>query len=150
MVDLRNIVKVAEEGEGVWAPWEEDETVAFKIAYMGRELLRRVRRKSVVKTVNPKTKRIEEDINEDILDKELMASSLVGWRGLKLKHLNSLLDPSVTITFDGDPEAEVPFTPENKEILLNCFNLAFSRFISGVSADAETYRKLREQSLEKN
>ena len=83
---------------------------------------------------------------------ELMKQSVLGWEGLKGKHLKELLDPSTTkikITEENE-EVDIPFNAENKEVLLSCYNIAFSRFISEVSTDAEEYKKHQEEEQEKN
>lgn len=155
-VNLKDIAKIRPEGEredGIFVPWgDESDTPEFKISYMGREIIKKARKAALTNSWSKKAHRMEENIDEDKLDKVLMELSVVGWKGLKVKHLKEILDPSSVVleTDSENMEAEVEYNPENKDIIITHYNLSFSRFVSGISLEVDTYRKYKEEQLRKN
>ena len=151
-MNLKDIVTVKTgTKEGVKVSWEDDQSVGFLVAYCGRDILNKARKNSTEKRLNNKTHQIEEIIADDKFDREIMDAVLVGWWGLKVKHLKQILDLSIEIKVDEkDLEKDVEFTSDNKQIILNTSNLTFGRFITGVALDIETYRRYQEEQAIKN
>ena len=155
MQDISSIVKVKDEAvknDGVFAPWDEDETCLFKIAYIGKNKISAARKASTSQKLDRKTHRFVDNVDDDKFDKELMLRSILGWSGFKFKHLAEVLDPSrvdVEVT-ENQLEMDIPFTDEWLEVIATYYNLSFSRFISGISFEIDTYQQMKEEELRKN
>lgn len=151
-MNLKEAVKMKDiQNKGVKVPWDENNNVGFIVGYCGRMSLLSARRKATEKVHNIKTHQIDERINDDKFEVTLMDESLLGWWGLKGKHLVEILDPMAEINLsEKELEEDIPYTTENKEIILKLHNPTFSRFISSVSLDIEVYQKYKEEILIKN
>lgn len=153
-MDLKNLI-VEKEGkrDSVRVPWTEDGNVGFVIAYTGRDVLMKARKKALIRSFNPKSHRIEENLDESRFDFEVLRETLIGWWGLKIKHLKDILDPSridLSKLKAEDLEKDVPFNEENRDIIISFYNLNFNNFLTSVATDIEVYRKCKEEELEKN
>lgn len=150
--DIKSLVTVKEkaESEGVWVNWDDE--LSFLVNYIGKGIIKEARKKSLVKTANRRTHQIEESIDDDKFDKELMELSFSSWKGMKVKHLKELLDPSITeiVASPDKDELAVEFSEENKGMLTSYYNLSFSRFITSVATEIEVYQKYKEEELLKN
>lgn len=152
-MDLKSLVKVKEtsvEG-GVRIPWDENGDVGFIVQYCGKSAIAKARKSSLTKQLNRKTHQYEEILDDDKFDYEIMKNTIKGWWGLKVKHLKEILDPRVDLSaLKGQEEVEIDFSPDNLDLIINNYNLTFSRFISGASLDIEIYTKHQEEEEIKN
>jgi len=152
-MNLKDLITVrgdSEVAEGVRVPWDETGDVGFVVSYCGKKAITKARKKSLQKKLNPKTHQFEEDIDEEKFDFELMNAMVQGWWGLKAKHVPEILDPTIFNIEITDPETEIPFTPESKDILIKNYNLTFNRFITTAAMDIETYQRFRDEQAIKN
>ena len=151
-MNLKDFVKVRESSdEGVRIPWDETGNIGFLITYCGKEAIAKARKASLSKKLNTKTHQYEEVLDDDKFDYAIMKNTIKGWYGLKAKHLKEMLDPRVdTSGLAGQEEVEIEFTPDNLDLVIQNYNLTFSRFISGASLDIEVYNQHQGETLAKN
>lgn len=150
---LSDLIKVTKEEKdtGVKVPWDESGDIGFILRYCGKGELMKARNDSLKKKFNHKTHQVDETLDEPKFDFEVMKYTLAGWWGLKVKHLPEILDPKIDLSGLGDQgELVVDFNDENKEFIINGYNLTFSRFVSSVATDIEMYRKYKEDKELKN
>jgi hypothetical protein len=155
-MNINEVLEIRPKGEvveGVWVPWnDEEDSPEFQLSYMGRDLITKARKKALTRMLDKKQHRFVDEVDEDKFDKYLMKLSVKSFRNLKVKHLVEILDPTKTelkASPDMD-EKEVDFSDINLQVILDNYNLAFSRFVSSVSLEVETYRQYKEEEARKN
>jgi hypothetical protein len=151
-MDLKSLVKVRENlSSGVWIPWDEKGEISFNVTYCGKDAISKSRKASLSKKLNQRTHQYEETLDDDKFDYAIMKNTIIGWKGLKVKHLKEILDPRVDMSeLAGQDEVEVEFNADNLDFIIKNYNLTFSRFISGASLDIEVYNKHQEEEQIKN
>ena len=91
-----------------------------KLTYLAREELLKLRKKSISTKINRRTRQPEEELNEEVFLKEYTKAVIKGWSGLKMKYLVQLIP--VDEDKISDMEAELPYTLENAQIMMENSN----------------------------
>ena len=104
----------------------------IKVTYLAREELLKLRKKSVSTKINRRTRQPEEELNEEVFLKEYTKAVVKGWSGLKMKYLVQLIP--VDEDKISDLEAELPYTLENAQIMMENSN-DFDAWLTEVVAD---------------
>lgn len=81
------------------------------ISAISRELSRKIREESMVSKIDPRLKMPVEELDEEAFLVKFSKVAVLGWRGLKYKHLSQLV--LVDEKLIDDLEAEVDFSHEN-------------------------------------
>lgn len=151
-MNLKDLAK-KEKGDGVLAKYgEADDAPSFLISYMGRANIKKAKEKATEKKWDRKLHSMVEKVDDEILTMSLFSEALLGWENLKGKHLLQILDPTC-IELNLTPEqmeAVIPFDADNKAVVVENYNLDFNRFITGISADVDTYRAVKEEEARGN
>ena len=88
----------------------------------------------------------EESIDQDKFLAKYAEKAIVGWRGLKIKHLPELFPVDIR---DANHEEEVVFTVEDAVALLQNSTI-FDQFITDTMSDIEQFSKTKADEDVKN
>ena len=112
------------------------------LCYLAREELLALRKKCLNKKFNRSTHQAEEVLDEDKFLTEYCKAVIKGWSGLKLSYLEELL----LVDTDGmDPDAELPYSQEEAEILMKNSN-AFDTWVTETLGDLENFTKSKSKN----
>ena len=116
------------------------------LCYLAREELLKLRKKTITTKFNRRTHQPEEILDEDKFVVEYTAAVIKGWKGLKVSYLEELL----LVATDGlDPNSELPYSPEEAEILMRNSN-SFDTWVTEAVSDLENFtRNKSPNALEK-
>lgn len=117
-------IKRSTEDVTVWFEW--DKNLSFKIRYLRRRLVDKLRRDSVEKKLGMKGKSTEE--SDPIYFSELFVKrAVVDWKGMTYKNIQDVCEP-LEIE-EKDLSKPIPFSEENLELIAQNINTDFSNFI---------------------
>lgn len=92
------------------------EGFSVTISAISRELSRKIRDESMISKIDPRLKIPVEELDEDLFLEKFAKVAVVGWRGLKYRHLSQLVLVDESLIEDLD--AEVDFSDENVRELI--------------------------------
>tara|TARA_B100001093_G_C26671869_1_gene946542 strand:- start:493 stop:921 length:429 start_codon:yes stop_codon:yes gene_type:complete len=95
--------------------YPEHKGLIFKLTYLAREELVKLRKKCLTTKFNKKTRQPEEQLDDDRFIVEYTKAIIKGWSGLKYRYLEELLLVDISSL---DPEDELPYTKDNAELLM--------------------------------
>ena len=112
-----------------------------ELANLSRKELVNLRKKCTINKFNRKTRQFEDELNDEKFVIEFTKATVKGWKGMKLSYLEDLL----LVDLKGqDPEAEMDFTEENAQSLVENSS-EFDNWLNEVVFDLENFRS-REQT----
>lgn len=107
-----------------------------EVANLSRKELLNLRKKCTYQKFNRKSHNIEDKLDDEKFVKEFTKATVRNWKGLTLDNLQNL----ILIDTEGkDMDEELPFTPENAEILVNSSS-EFDQWLNGVAFDISNFR----------
>jgi len=110
---------------------------SVELCYLAREELLALRKKCLNKKFNRSTHQAEEVLDDDKFLTEYCKAVIKGWSGLKLSYLEELL----LVDTDGmDPDAELPYSQEEAEILMKNSS-SFDTWVTETLGDLENFTK---------
>jgi hypothetical protein len=109
-----------------------------ELTYLARDEMLKLRKKAVSMKINRRTRQPEEELNEEVFLKEYIKAVIKGWKGLKMKYLIQLIP--VDEDKISDMDAELPFTLDNAEILMQNSN-DFDNWLTEVVGDLANFTK---------
>ena len=110
---------------------------SVELCYLAREELLALRKKCLNKKFNRSTHQAEEVLDDDKFLTEYCKAVIKGWSGLKLSYLEELL----LVDTDGmDPDAELPYSQEEAEILMKNSG-PFDTWVTETLGDLENFTK---------
>lgn len=112
------------------------------LCFLAREELLALRKKCLQKKFNRSTHQAEEVLDEDKFLKEYVSAIIKGWKGLKLSYLEELL---LVDTEGMDPDAELPYSQEEAEILMRNSN-DFDTWVTDSVGDLENFTKSKSKN----
>ena len=110
---------------------------SVELCYLAREELLALRKKCLNKKFNRSTHQAEEVIDDDKFLTEYCKAVIKGWSGLKLSYLEELL---LVDTNGMDPDAELPYSQEEAEILMKNSS-SFDTWVTETLGDLENFTK---------
>jgi hypothetical protein len=119
--------------------YPEFEGFSVDLCYLAREELIKLRARCLSQKLNRKTRGFEEVLDDEKFLTEYTKAVIKGWKGLKIKYLQKmvLIDSSSM-----DDEAELPYTQENAELLMQNSN-GFDQWVTEVTQDLENFTMLK-------
>lgn len=87
-----------------------------KLRYMSKDLQEDIRKKATILGFDNRTNAPVEKLDDDLFYKLYVQNALIGWSGLKLKYLDSMVP--VNFPAGTDLEQELPFSEENALMLV--------------------------------
>lgn len=118
----------------------------FKItlAYLSRDELQKIRKKCTVMNINKKTRKPEEEVDDELFANVYIKSVIKDWEGLKAKHLVELLP--IEADSVANEEEDVPYNEENARTLMRD-SFVFDAWVTEVISDVSNFNK---DSMRKN
>ena len=102
----------------------------------------KIRNSSLTYKFNKRTRQREEEIDNDKFLEAYAEKAIIGWRGLKIKHLPILLPADIS-TLDANEEVE--YSEEDAIELLKNSNI-FDQFITDTMNDFEQFSKKKAET----
>ena len=143
MSKIRNLV--AKETT-TWVDFPDIDGFQVNLRYLTREDLMKIRNQSLTYKFNKRTRQREEEIDNDKFLEHYAEKAIVGWKGLKAKHLPVLVPVDIS---DMDPNEEVEYTEEDAIELLKNSSI-FDQFITDCMNDFEQFSKKKAEEAAKN
>ena len=135
--------KLVVDTKSVWVDFAGLDGFSVEVANLSRKELNRVRKLCTSSKFNRKTRQIEEVLDDDKFVVEFTKSTVKGWKGLTLTHLEGLL----LIDADGSDESkEVPYSQDNAEVLVGQSS-EFDTWLNEVVFDLENFRSKRKDKV---
>ena len=129
-----------------WVEFPDIDGFEVNIRYLTREDLMKVRNASLTFKFNKRTRQREEEIDNDKFLEHYAEKAIVGWRGLKAKHLPVLVPVDIS---DMDPNEDVDYTEDDAIELLKNSSI-FDQFITDCMNDFEQFSKKKAEEAAKN
>ena len=128
-----------------WVEFPGLDEFEVELANLSRKELVALRKRCTQNKFNRKTRQFEEQLDDDKFVIHFTEATVKGWKGLKLKYLEDL----VLVDLKGqDPEADMPYTPENaKELVEN--STEFDNWLNEVVFDLENFRTQEQKETKK-
>ena len=135
-VSLKNLLTPS---KTVSIDYPEYDGFIVDICYLAREELVKLRNRCVSQKLNRKTRGFEEMLDEEKFLTEYTMAVIKGWKGLKIKYLQSM----VLIDATGmNQEDELPYSQENAELLMQNSS-GFDQWVTEVTQDLENFTMLK-------
>ena len=132
-MELRNLVVSSKD---VWIDFSGLDGFSVKVANLSRKELTGLRKKCTTTKFNRKSRAAEEVLDEDKFLTQFSKAVVKDWKGLTLKHLETLILVDLT---GKDPKEELPYTLDNAEILVGDSN-EFDTWLNEVVFDLDNFR----------
>ena len=129
-----------------WVDFPDIEGFSVNIRFLNREDLMRVRNASLTYKFNKRTRQREEEVENDRFLENYAEKAIVGWKGLKVKHMPALMPVDIT---GMDAEENIDYSNEDAiELLKN--STVFDQFVTDAMNDFEQFSKKKTEADSKN
>jgi hypothetical protein len=128
--------KLVVDSKSVWVDFPGLPGFEVEVANLSRKELTSLRKRCTTQKFDRKTRGVVEALDEDKFVKEFTASTVKGWKGLTLAHLETLL------LIDADAEdldKELDYSKDNAEVLVSQ-STEFDTWLNEVVFDLENFR----------
>ena len=134
------------EQSSVWVDYPDIEGFSVNLKYLTREDLMKIRNASLTYKFNKRTRQREEEVENDRFLENYANKAIVGWKGLKVKHMPALMPVDIT---GMDAEENIVYSNEDAiELLKN--STVFDQFITDAMNDFEQFSKKKTEADSKN
>lgn len=127
-----------------WVPFPDIDGFEVHLRFLSREDLLKIRSASLTFKFSKKTRQKEEEVDNDKFLQKYAERAIVGWKGLKAKHLAELLPVDISKM---NPEESIDFdVDEATELLKN--STIFDQFVTDAMNDFNNFSvtKMAEQA----
>ena len=129
-----------------WVEFPDVDGFEVNLRFLTREELTKIRNASLTYKFNKRTRQREEEIDNDKFLDNYAQKAIVGWRGLKVKHLPVLLPVDIS-SMDANEDLEYS-EDEAVELLKN--SSIFDQFVTDAMNDFEQFSKQKAETNAKN
>jgi hypothetical protein len=129
-----------------WIEFPDVDGFEVHLRFLTREDLMKIRNQSLTFKFNKRTRQREEEIDNDKFLEHYAGKAVMGWRGLKIKHLPFLLPVDIS---GANIEEEVEYS-EDEAIELLKSSTIFDQFITDAMNDFEQFSKKKADEAAKN
>lgn len=143
MSKIRNLV--AKETT-TWVEFPDIDGFEVNLRYLTREDLMKIRNQSLTYKFNKRTRQREEEIDNDKFLDHYAEKAIVGWKGLKVKHLPVLLPVDISSM---DANENIDYSEEEALELLKS-STVFDQFVTDAMNDFEQFSKQKAEENAKN
>jgi hypothetical protein len=143
MSKIRNLV--AKETT-TWVEFPDIDGFEVNLRYLTREDLMKIRNQSLTYKFNKRTRQREEEIDNDKFLDHYAEKAIVGWKGLKVKHLPVLLPVDISSM---DANENIDYSEEEALELLRS-STVFDQFVTDAMNDFEQFSKQKAEENAKN
>ena len=124
------------DSKSTWVEFPGLDGFEVELANLSRKELISLRKRCTTNKFNRKTRAFEESLDDNKFIKEFTASTVKGWKGLKLGYLEDLLLVDLK---SNDVEKELDYNADNAEQLVENSN-EFDNWLNEVVFDLENFR----------
>lgn len=143
MSKIKNLIA---EKSSVWVEYPDIDGFELNLKYLTREDLMKIRNASLTYKFNKRTRQREEEIDNDRFLENYAEKAILGWKGLKVKHMPALMPVDIS-GIDGEDDIE--YSSEDAiELLKN--STVFDQFITDTMNDFEQFSKKKAAADVKN
>ena len=143
MSKIKNMIA---EQSSVWVEYPDIDGFEVNLAYLNREDLMKIRNSALTFKFNKRTRQREEEIDNDRFLENYAEKAIIGWKGLKIKHMPALMPVDIS-GMDGDEN--IDYSNEDAiELLKN--STVFDQFITDTMNDFEQFSKKKVDTDVKN
>ena len=143
MSKIKNLIA---EQSSVWVEYPDIDGFEVNLKYLTREDLMKVRNAALTYKFNKRTRQREEEIDNDRFLENYAEKAIMGWKGLKVKHMPALMPVDIS-GIDGEDDIE--YSSEDAiELLKN--STVFDQFVTDTMNDFEQFSKKKAETNAKN
>ena len=143
MSKIKNLIA---EQSSVWVEYPDIDGFEVNLKYLTREDLMKVRNAALTYKFNKRTRQREEEIDHDRFLENYAEKAIMGWKGLKVKHMPALMPVDIS-GIDGEDVIE--YSNEDAiELLKN--STVFDQFVTDTMNDFEQFSKKKAETDAKN
>ena len=143
MSKIKNLIA---EKSSVWVEYPDIDGFELNLKYLTREDLMKIRNASLTYKFNKRTRQREEEIDNDRFLEHYAEKAILGWKGLKVKHMPALMPVDIS-GIDGEDVIE--YSNEDAiELLKN--STVFDQFVTDTMNDFEQFSKKKAETDAKN
>ena len=124
------------DSKSVWIDFAGLEGFSVEVANLSRKELTSLRKRCTEQKFDRKTRQLIEELNDEKFISEFSRSVVKGWKGLSLKHLETLL---LIDMGSEDPNSELEYTEDNAETLVSS-STEFDTWLNEVVFDLDNFR----------
>ena len=128
--------KLMVDTKSVWVDFTGIDGFSVEVVNLSRKELTALRKKCTTTKFNRRTRQPEENLDEEKFVTEFSNASIKNWKGLTPEKLQDLLLIDIG---DQDPKAELEYSPENAETLVNNSS-EFDTWLNEVVFDLDNFR----------
>ena len=129
-----------------WVEFPDIDGFQISLQYLTREDLLKIRNASLTYKFNKRTRQREEEVENDRFLENYAEKAIVGWKGLKVKHMPALMPVDIT---GMDAEENIDYSNEDAiELLKN--STVFDQFVTDAMNDFEQFSKKKAETDSKN
>jgi hypothetical protein len=128
--------KLMVDSKSVWIDFAGLEGFSVEVANLSRKELTSLRKRCTEQKFDRKTRQLIEELNDEKFISEFSRSVVKGWKGLSLKHLETLL---LIDMGSEDPNSELEYTEDNAETLVSS-STEFDTWLNEVVFDLDNFR----------
>ncbi len=143
MSKIKNLIA---EQSSVWVEYPDIDGFEINLKYLTREDLMKIRNSSLTYKFNKRTRQREEEIDNDRFLENYAEKAILGWKGLKVKHMPALMPVDIS-GIDGEDDIEYS-NDDATELLKN--STVFDQFITDTMNDFEQFSKKKAEADVKN
>jgi len=129
-----------------WVEFPDIDGFEVNLRYLTREDLMKIRNQSLTYKFNKRTRQREEEIDNDKFLDHYAEKAIVGWKGLKVKHLPVLLPVDISSM---DANENIDYSEEEALELLKS-STVFDQFVTDAMNDFEQFSKQKAEENAKN
>ncbi len=128
-----------------WIEFPDIDGFEVNLRFLTREDLMKIRNQSLTFKFNKRTRQREEEVDNDRFLENYAEKAIIGWKGLKVKHLPILLPVDISSM---DASEEVEYSIEDAiELLKN--STIFDQFVTDTMNDFEQFSKEKAEITQK-
>jgi len=129
-----------------WVEFPDIDGFEVNLRYLTREDLMKIRNASLSYKFNKRTRQREEEVDNDKFLEHYAQKAIVGWKGLKAKHLPVLLPVDISSM---DANENIDYSEEEAVELLKSSTI-FDQFVTDAMNDFEQFSKQKAETDAKN
>ena len=129
-----------------WVDFPDIDGFEVHLRFLSREDLVKIRNQALTFKFNKRTRQREEEVDNDRFLEAYSAKAILGWKGLKVKHLPMLLPVDIS---GANPDEKVEWSEDEAKDLLQS-SAIFDQFITDAMNDFEQFSKKKADEAAKN
>ena len=131
-----DLKKLMVDSKSTWIDFPGLDGFSVEVTNLSRKELTNLRKRCTIQKFDRKTRQIQETLDEDKFVEDFARSTIKGWKGLTLEHLETLI---LIDSGDADPSTEVDYSADNAEQLV-ANSTEFDTWLNEVVFDLDNFR----------